>query len=179
MYLPLSLLGAPAPPPYPTTLTGTPASVLTHVPDAEKPSPQRVPELREERDPSGQAGADTRDDPSPYSEVTARSRHHGSGQLRQPPGARECPPGPRAHLRRGQRSSVRSPPSTRRREHRCRHSQRPAGLAPGPRPPAAGSLGAQGLAELQPKAWRKRGDRSPAPPRGDGTAPPSGQEVYQ
>lgn len=111
-YLPFCLLGAPAPPPYPTTLTGSPASVLTHVPDAEKPWPQRVPELREEGDPSGQAGADTRDDPSPYSEVTARSRHHGNGQLRQPPGARECPPGPRAHLRRSQRSSVRPPPST-------------------------------------------------------------------
>lgn len=155
------------------------ASVLTHVPEAEKPWPQRprwAPPNPGKREPSGpaRARADTRNHPSCHSEVKTRSCRQDNGRLRQPPRGREqsarsaCSPEPQRELLR----PPRPPPA--RRERRCRPSQRPAGPRPGPRPPNARSLGAQGLAELQAKDGSKLGVHSGAPLRWDGHPPPGG-----
>lgn len=152
--------GFPGPCADPTRLTASSASFFTHVPEAKKPQPPcpqgaETPTLspRKRGQPLGlaRAGADARHHPSPNSEIKARSRRHSNKRPCNSSRGKDCPPGrsltcPAAHT-----PPSGSRPPLARREHQRRQSQEPAGPRPGTPLTGAGSLGAPGLAELQPK----------------------------
>ena len=153
--------GFPVPCPYPTTLT---ASSGLSSPTCLRP---RSPSCRmsagcldfhaepgEEREQSSlaRAAADARHLPSPNSEVKATSRSHSYGRPSSRSGVEtacrdECSPAPQLTLRR-------PAPALRPRSAGARRAPKPPlpaarGTSPRTPPTGAGSLGAQGLAELQ------------------------------